>query len=441
MVSMPAAAEEGGGVLLGRIDGEINLAQSAYIKRLIEKAQSDGFSLLALELNTFGGRLDAAVAIRDQLLDADIDTLVFINKRAISAGALISLACTYIVISPGGTIGAATPVMSGPAQQMPEAVEEKYLSYFRQEMRVTAEATGRNGDIAAAMVDRDLEVPGVSEKGKLLTLTTSGAVEHGIADAEADSLAAALEALGLESSVTELSRSWAENLAGFLTSQLIASLLFMGMAVLGYLEFQSPGFGVFGAGALICFVLLYFSHYLVNLAGLEEVMLFALGVALLLVELLVLPGFGIAGVLGLLAILGSAVLVLLAGDWSDLSFQNPFGIEAVFRVLLTTALSMVVIGVLIHYLPRFAFTGLGSRLVLAGGLGREVGYVSHRPAEVEWIGKRGVTLTPLRPSGKALIEGQRVNVETQGGYVAEDEPIEVIRQVEGRLVVKGVERA
>jgi len=434
-----AIDDASGEFLVGRIDGEINLAESAYIKRLVERAEAEGAAGLALELNTFGGRLDAAVAIRDKLLDADLTTVVFINKRAISAGALISLACTHIAISAGGTIGAATPVMSGPSQQMPEQVAEKYLSYFRQEMRVTAEATGRNGDIAAAMVDPDIEIPGISEQGKLLTLTTSGAVEHGIADLEAASLDEALAGLGFDVATRALERSWAEQLAAFLTSQAIASLLFLGMMVLGYMEFQTPGFGVFGAGALICFLLLYFSHYLVNLAGWEEVLLFVIGIALLLVELLVLPGFGVAGVAGLLAILVSAVLLLMAGDWSDLSFENPFSIEAFFRVLVTTAVAGLAIGSLMRYLPGFGKTRVGSRMVLTKGLSREEGYVSHQPSGADWVGRRGMALTDLRPSGKAVFDGRRMNVETEGGYVVKDETVEVIGAKEGRLVVKGVE--
>ena len=217
----------GGKVVVGRIDGEINLAASAYVKRLIEAATVAEAAVLMIELNTFGGRVDAAVLIRDALIDAPMHTAVFINKRAISAGALISLACHSIAISPGGTIGAATPILGGPGQELPEAVAEKYLSYFRQEMRSTAETRGRDGDIAEAMVDASKEVPGISEEGKLLTLNTKTALEHGMADAEASSLEQALAALELDvGPVEELERSWSEELVGFLTSQAVASLRF-----------------------------------------------------------------------------------------------------------------------------------------------------------------------------------------------------------------------
>ncbi|MEO1088881.1 MAG: hypothetical protein AAFY88_32030, partial [Acidobacteriota bacterium] len=177
-------AAAGAKVHYGRIDGEINLSTSAFVKRLINEAESAGAEVLFLDLNTFGGRVDAAVAIRDALLDAPMKTVVYINKRAISAGALISYACDTIAISSGGTIGAAMPV-TGNGEEIPASVQEKYLSYFREEMRATAEAKGRDPDIAEAMVDSDKVVEDVSEEGKLLTLGTNDAVRLGVADFEA----------------------------------------------------------------------------------------------------------------------------------------------------------------------------------------------------------------------------------------------------------------
>ena len=392
------APEGGGKVIAGGIDGEIGRAESAYVKRLIEEATAAEAAVLVIELNTFGGRVDAAVLIRDALLDAPMTTVVFINKRAISAGALISLASEKIAISPGGTIGAATPITVGQGQEMPQPVEEKYLSYFRQEMRVTAEARGRNGDIAEAMVDADSEVPEISEKGKLLTLTTTTALEHGIADVEARSVAEALEKLDLEGTVVEVERTWSESLVAFLTSQAITSLLFLAMMVLAYLEYQSPGFGVFGGGAIACFLLLYFSHYLVDLAGWEELLLFAIGVVLVVVELVVIPGFGVIGIGGLLLILVSAVLLLMAGDWSDFSFHNPFTREAATRVLISTLLALGAIGVLIRFFSFGAKGPLGRRLVLAEGLDSAAGFRSHEAPAQELVGATGPALTPLRPA-------------------------------------------
>ncbi|MEM7350786.1 MAG: NfeD family protein [Acidobacteriota bacterium] len=438
----PATAESeqpvpaGGKVLVGKIDGEINLTTSAYVKRLIDTATETEAAVLILELNTFGGRVDAAVLIRDALIDAPMHTAVFINKRAISAGALISLACNSIAIGPGGTIGAATPVSSGPGQEVPAAVEEKYLSYFRQEMRSTAETRGRNGDIAEAMVDAETEVPGISEKGKLLTLNTKTAIEHAIADVEASSVEDALEKLGLDGPTENLETTWAEGLAGFFTSQAIASLLFLGMMVLGYLELQTPGIGIFGGGALICALLLYFSHYLVNLAGFEELLLFALGVLLVVIELFALPGFGLLGLLGLSCMLASSVLMLLAGDWSDFTFSNPFALDAVVRVSALLALTVIVMALLVRYATFDVRSPLGRRLILADGLDAAAGFESHERAS-DLVDRAGTAITPLRPTGKARIDGQRWNVETEGDFIDAGATIRVLRQEAGRIVVRG----
>ncbi len=428
----PAAS---GKVMVGKIDSDIGRAESAYVKRLIEAATAAEAELLLIELNTFGGRVDAAVLIRDALLDAPMSTAVFINKRAISAGALISLACEKILISPGGTIGAATPITSAPGQEIPQPVQEKYLSYFRQEMRITAETRGRNGDLAEAMVDADYEVEGISAEGKLLTLTTSTALEHGFADFEATDVEDALAKLDFDGEVEGLDRSWSENLVGFLTSQAVASVLFLAMMALAYLEYQTPGFGAFGAGAAVCFLLLYFSHYLVNLAGWEELLLFVLGVVLVMIELVVIPGFGVVGALGLLSMLASAVLILMAGDWSDFSFENPFTREAMFQVALLTLLSIGLSIFMLRYVSLSGSNPLGRSLMLDRSLEAAAGFTSHDAVE-SLVGETGVALTPLRPAGKARLGGKRHEVETQGDFIDKGAQVRVVAQEPGRIVVR-----
>lgn len=435
-------ASEGSGVgpkiVYGKIDSEIGLAESAFVRRLIEVAELGDAGVVAIELNTFGGRLDAAVAIRDLLLDAPFPTVVFINHRAISAGALITLACEHVAISPGGTIGAATPVVQSPGQELAQPVEEKYLSYFREEMRSTAETRNRNPDIAEAMVDSDKEVEGVSEEGKLLTLSTKSALENGIADIEAESLEEALRAFGFDGPMETVERSWSENLVSFLTSTAIVSLLGFAMLFFAYMEYQSPGFGGFGFGALACFLLLYFGHYMVNLAGWEELLLFFIGMTLLLVEIVLLPGFGIPGVLGIVAILISFSMLLSAGDWSDFSIENPFTISAVSQVLLTFLLSLGAIIGMIFWLPKSRSSLLHGRFVLQEGLGSEAGYQSHEAQTESLVGSTGKTVTPLRPSGKARIGERRYDVETEGDFVVAGEAVKVLRHEPGKIVVRKV---
>ncbi len=426
-----------GAVLIGRIDGDITLSESAYVKRLIDAAKERDSRALVLEINTFGGRLDAAVAIRDALLEVDIPTVAFINKRAISAGALISLACEMIAISPGGTIGAAMPITTSPGQQLAAPVEEKYISYFREEMRVTAETRGRNGDIAEAMVDADYEIPEISKQGKLLTLTTRTALEHGIADIEAKTVDEVLAGLGIDGPQEELVRTWSEELVAFLTSSAIVALLSAGMFMLAYLEYQTPGFGAFGIGAIGCFVLLYFGHYLVNLAGWEELLLFAIGVLLLVVEMFVFPGFGLAGIAGLLALIGSVTLLLLAGDWSDVRLSNPFSLDALVLVLWAAVAAILGMFVLMRMLPDSADSVLGGKLVLAGGLRSDAGYLSHSLPEADKpLATTGIALTPLRPSGRGRFGDRRLQVETEGEFIDSGDAIRVLRHEPGRIVVR-----
>lgn len=432
------AAPSGVRVVSGTIDGEINNVASAYVTRLVADVEAKNADALFLELNTFGGRVDAAVAIRDALIDLEIPVIVYINKRAISAGALISLACDKIVMAPGGTIGAATPVMAGPGQEVPEAVEEKYLSYFREEMRSTAESSGRDPDVAEAMVDKDKVIEGLSEEGKLLTLTTKKALEIGFADLEASSAAEALAALGYPEQTEELERSWSEELVGFLTSQAIASFLFLAMVVFAYMEYQTPGFGLFGGGAILCFLILFFSHYLVNLAGWEELILFAAGILLIILEVFVIPGFGIAGIAGIFCLLASGVLMLLAGDWSDFSFTNPFTLDAVQRVTLSTLLGCGVLILLLRLLPQRNL-GPSKHLMLGTTLGGDAGYHSFEGGngnDESLVGTTGEALTTLRPSGRARIGGVRMEVEAQGEFIDKGEAVRVVKKAGGRVIVR-----
>ena len=425
-------------VLHGRIDDEINLSTSAFIKRLVDEATERKVDILLIDLNTFGGRLDAAVAIRDAIMDAPMKTVVYINKRAISAGALISYACETIAISPGGTIGAAMPV-AGNGQEIPEAQQEKIVSYFREELRSTAEARGRNPDIAEAMVDRDKVVEDVTTEGKLLTLGTTDAVRLGVADFEAADLDALLEQLGASASgLVKVERSWSEEMAAFLTSQAIASLLLLGMMLFGYLELQTPGFGFFGAAAAFCFLLLYFSHYLTNLAGHEELLLFALGMIFLAVELLLLPGVGVFAILGTLSILASVVLVLSAGDWSDFSFQNPITMGAMQQVAVVLVVSFFMLLLLVKYMAPISGKVTRGGLMLAATLSTDAGYTSFETEveDDELIGLQGTALTQLRPSGKARFDGQRLNVETEGDWIDKSEQVVIVRRAEGRLIVR-----
>lgn len=414
------------------IEGMIDLGLAPFVERVLGEAVAAGAQAIVLDVNTFGGRVDAAVMIRDALLRSRLRTIAFVNPRAISAGALISLAAETIAMAEGGTIGAATPVQRGGPGRAAQPVEEKTVSYMRKEFRATAEARKRPPLVAEAMVDADVAIPGVIGRGKLLTLTTVEALEQRIADFRADGLEAVLARLDLAGAeVRRPSPNWAERLVRVLTHPVVGSLL-MTIGILGIVvEFWTPGFGVAGALGVASLALFFWGQWLVRLAGWEELLLVGLGALLLAVELFVVPGFGVAGLLGIVAVVGGLTLSLLGAGATA-----PLILEATVRVLLSLLVALVGSLVVLRFLPHLPW---GRRLVLETGLGSLTGYASAPEGDRQWAGKRGTAVSPLRPAGLANLEGQRVDVVSQGEYVEAGALVEVVR-VEGNRIVVHRER-
>jgi membrane-bound serine protease (ClpP class) len=416
-------------VYVAPIEGIIDLGLAPFVERVLAEATEAKADAVVLEINTFGGRVDAAVLIRDALLRSPVRTVAFVNKRAISAGALISLAAEKIVMADGGTIGAATPVQMGSPGGETKPVDEKSVSYMRKEFRATAESRKRPPLVAEAMVDPDVVIDGVIEKGKLLTLTTTEALKLKVADVRADSLEAVLEYLKLPGAqIRRPTVNWAEQLVRFFTHPVLSSVL-MTIGILGIIvELRTPGFGVPGAIGLTSLGLFFWGHWLVRLAGWEEILLVALGLVLLALEIFVIPGFGITGVLGILALVGGLALSLIgAGATGGLLLW------AVGRVALSLLIAIGASLVLLRLLPHLPY---GRSLVLATDLDARAGYASAPESDLKWIGKRGTAATPLRPAGIALFDGERVDVVSRGEYIAADAPIEVVRVDGNRIVVR-----
>jgi membrane-bound serine protease (ClpP class) len=411
------------------VEGVIDLGLAPFIQRVLDEATAAGAAAVVLEINTFGGRLDAAVQIRDALLSARIRTLAYVNRRAISAGALIGLAAEQLVMAGGGTIGAATPVQAGQPGAAALPVAEKTVSYVRKEFRATAESRKRPPLVAEAMVDADVAIRGIVEKGKLLTLTTEEALRHKVADFRADTLEGALQATGLGGA--ELRRAapnWAENLVRFVTHPVVSSLL-ISVAMLGIIiEIRTPGFGVPGALGVTSLALFFWGHWLVQLAGWEELLLAGAGVLLVALELLVIPGFGVAGVLGIVALLASLVLTLVGAGDTAATILVAAG-RVVFALLFALLASLV----LLRFMPRLPF---GRRLILQRGLAAADGYAAAPEGDAHWLGRTGRSWSPLRPAGIAEIDGQRVDVVSDGELIDAGEFIEVIRVDGNRVVVR-----
>src|SRR5688572_3648734 len=198
------------------IEGIIDLGLAPFLSRTIREAKEAGAAAVLLDINTFGGRVDAAVAMRDTLLNAPVRTIAFVNQRAISAGALIALASETLIMAEGGTIGAATPVVGGGSGETQPA-DEKSVSYVRKEFRATAEVRKRPPAFAEPMVDADVEIAVVVAKGKLLTLAASEALEHRVAELTAPTVEAALAVAGIVGAETRHARqTGAETLVRFL---------------------------------------------------------------------------------------------------------------------------------------------------------------------------------------------------------------------------------
>ncbi|MEW6755678.1 MAG: NfeD family protein [Candidatus Latescibacterota bacterium] len=413
-----------------KLEGMIDPGVSALVERVLAEAEEQQVQAIVFEIDTFGGRVDAATVIRDAILDAHPQTIAFINKRAISAGALISLACDQIVMVSGASMGATTPVDLGGNK-----ASDKVTSYMRAEMRATAERTGRDVRIAEAMVDERIEVPGLSEQaGQPATLTTEQALLHGMANESAETLEEVLRIYDLAGArVVRQDLNWAEHTLRFLTNPIITSLL-LAVAMFGLItEVRTPGWGLGGTLALVALAIFFGSHLIVRLAEWQELLLFAVGLALLLVELLVIPGFGVVGILGIACMLASLIITQL-GDF------RLWSVEQIARVVGRLAASMIaafVFSVLfLRALPRFAAF---NRLILRSETRASEGYVSSATEhDQDLVGKRGIALSDLRPAGIGMFDGQRLDIIAEGEFIEEQTPIQIVQARGSRVVVKAV---
>ena len=303
------------------IQDTIDLGIPAFVNRAISAAEKNSAELIIFDIDTFGGRVDAATQIKDAISATDITTIAFINRRAISAGSLISLSCDKIYMTDGGTIGATSVVdMSGSKQS------EKSQSYMREEMAATAEKSGKNTDIARGMVDEELsfeflvingdslkvdDIEGRKE-GKLITLTTELALKYNIADGKSESVEELLSDLGIENyNIITLSENWSEDLVRFLTDPTISSLLTT-FGTIGIIsELYSAGWGIGGTIGIICLTLALGASYLTQLASSMDLLIIFSGLLLLVVEFIAIPGFGFFGIAGIGVLFYGLYLLLI----------------------------------------------------------------------------------------------------------------------------------
>ena len=410
-------------VYVAYIEGDIDLGLAPYVSRIVSDAEKENAEAIIFKINTFGGRVDAATQIKDAIIGTDLLTIAFINNRAISAGALIALSCKKIIMVPGSSIGAATVV-----NETGEKVGEKYQSYMRSEMRSTAEKNGRRVDIAEGMVDERIIVEGIDDSTTLITLTSEEALKYGIADTLLKNIDEVYTYFKLGNSEKVYQKSnWAEDVVRFLNNPIVSSILIM-IGFFGLIaEIKSPGWGLPGTASIIALALFFGSSYILQLASVIEILMFVVGLGLLLLEIFVIPGFGVAGISGIILILASIFLSLVGADpFLDIKAVS----IAIIQLSVSLLAALIFIFILVRFLPQ---SNLFKKFILSEEEKSAEGYTS-RTNYSELLSAEGVAITTLRPAGTAEINGKRVDVVTDSEYIEHGKPI-VVTAVEGMRVV------
>jgi membrane-bound serine protease (ClpP class) len=466
------------------IHGEINPSRMIFVRRGIEKAEDDGAKYIIFDIDTFGGRVDSALQIATLIGAArSAVTIAFIPAAAEgtgvswSAGALISLACNRIYMAPGTSIGAAAPVYQ--TQEGMEMADEKTVSAVRAQMAALAEKNGYPKAVAYAMVDLDVELievylgdeliltslddlpdlereaertdtaleqgKTVSRSGKLLTLTAGDMLKYGISSGTAFDTVELLRSLEVPfSNAVFLEESVVDKAAAFVTGTALTGILVLVGLVTLYMEVTSPGFGVPGTIAIICFAVVFIGGALLGTVGSLELLLFLLGVVLLVVEIFLIPGLGITGISGILLIAVALVLSRQEFIWPEFTWEWDLFKKNLLVFGGSIAASVVLFGVILRLFPRLP---LFSRLILQSPGQGEIaapGTETSHPASslpgadiagvYPALGEKGVAVTILRPVGKGKFGDEVYEVRTDGEYLDEGTDIEIV-EIHGNQIL------
>ncbi len=454
------------------IEGEIDRSLTVFVRRSIEKALSENIQHIIFEIDTFGGRVDSALqlaALIGSLSEVSTTAYVGLNPEGTavswSAGALIAFSADRIYMAPGTSIGSAAPIIQSP--EGTEAADEKTVSALRTQMAAIAEKNNYPKAIAIAMVDSDSEVIEayfddqlqiltrsdfesmkrtysedrireesiISAEGKLLALTAGEMEKYGVSSGTFSTLAEVAQDLGADgSSLIRFSPTAADQVVTFLTSAAVTSILVL-IGIIGlFMEISSPGFGIPGGVALIAFAILFTGNTLLGTVGSLELIIFVLGIALLVVEIFIIPGFGAAGITGIFLMISGLVLsmqdfVIPSFTWQwDLLGRNILIISG------NVIAAFIAFGILAFLIPKYTPF---KRLTLSLNQETSKGYTAQDMEEVDnFLHKTGTAVTTLRPSGKASIEGEVIQVETAGEYVEKDAEIIVTAVNGNRILVR-----
>jgi len=383
-----------------------------FLRRAFQEAEAQGAQLVILEVDTPGGEMEAAGSIGELVRQASMQVVAYIDNQAFSAGTYIALNADQIIMTPGASIGAATPI-----DVRGNAADLKVISAWSEKMAAAANMNGRDPEIARAMVEIDMELKGIKPRGKVLSLDAQQAQKLGYADKVVADRNALLRELGMNpEDVTRVEPTIAERIARAVTSPVVMSLLLVIGLVGVTIELFHPGFGVAGSIGLSSFALYFFGHYIAGFANWLHIGLFVLGIVLLILEIFI-PG-GVVGSVGFVSMVSGLVLA---------AYDTQQGLAALGIAVLAT---IVVTFVLFKY---FGFRGMWEKLILRDTQQNEAGYVAPRDRRA-LQDKTGISLTPLRPAGVVKIDGERVDAVTEGGFIPAGRPIKVV-YVEGTRVV------
>lgn len=407
---------------------EINRWYSGYIKKAIDKANEDKANLIILELDTPGGLIASALSIKNYIMESEVPVVVYINKNALSAGALISLSAKEIYMSDGSVIGAAAPVYLNGDE--PKKASEKEVSAMRAAMRSSAETTKKNVKAAEAMVDETITLnkkdDGINIDNKtLLTLSADEAIKINIADKKANSINEILELKGISKNaaiINTIEEESYDSVLKILLNPLILSFL-MSIGIAGiYLEIKTPGFGLGGLTSIIAFTIFFFVQFLSGDNSFIAPLIFLLGIVLLIVEIFLIPGFGVTGILGIIGILSGIFI--------------SFGVYNIAIAVLVIFVSLIIDIILIILMTRFIVKSkkFRSKITLDNDTSNYHSSISYN----DLIDKEGVADTFFRPSGYIVIDGKKYDAISDGEFIEKNSIIKVILVEGNKIVVQKV---
>jgi membrane-bound serine protease (ClpP class) len=415
------------------LQDEVHGAAARYFTRGFNAAAEAKADLVIIHLDTYGGRVDFADTIRARILDSKIPTAVFIDRNAGSAGALISIACDSIFMAPGASIGAAT-VVDG---ETGEAAMDKYQSYWRGVMRATAEAKGRDPKIAEKMVDQNLEIPGLSPVGQVITFTNQDAIDNGYSEGTKANLQEVAAAFGLQDAqIIHYEGTKADKVIDFLNLPAISAILLVLLFAGIFLELKTAGMGKGGIIALLAAFLFFVPHYVNGLAESWEIAVFILGVILLALELFVLPGFGVAGVLGLILTLLGVTAALLENNGTNLDYVT---LPEILTTLASVLVFLSIAIILVIWAAKFLVSSKAAHPFVDQSVhNKSEGYTALPKDLLALVGLEADAITDLRPVGHIYIGGKQYDAEANEGYIGKGERVIIERVKSLSLIVKKI---